>query len=138
MRILVSAVLALLCAVAGAAAQGTATLVIRAEGIRSDQGQVYVGVCNRSLDERECPLGDRKPARAGAVEFRFPNVPPGRYAVAVYHDVNGNGRLDRSAIGFPQEPYGFSNDIGRTSIPTFQAALVTVSAPSVTIAVPVR
>ena len=46
--------------------------------------------------------------------------------------------IDWPAIGFPQEPYGFSNDIGRTSIPTFQAALVTVSAPSVTIAVPVR
>jgi uncharacterized protein (DUF2141 family) len=121
----------------GALAQ-SATLVVRADGIKSAEGSVFVGVCNKSLEERECPFGDRKPARAGTVEFRIPNVPPGRYAVAVYHDANGNGRLDRSAIGFPQEPYGFSNDIGRTSIPTFNAALVTVNAPTSTITVPVR
>ena len=72
------------------------------------------------------------------MEFRFPNIPAGRYAIAVYHDANGNGRLDRSAIGFPQEPYGFSNDVGRTSIPTFSGALVTVSAPSSTVIIPVR
>jgi uncharacterized protein (DUF2141 family) len=121
----------------GAAAQN-ATLVVRADGIRSAEGSVFVGVCNKSLEERECPYGDRKPARAGSVEFRFPNIPAGQYAIAVYHDTNGNGRLDRSGIGFPQEPYGFSNDIGRTSIPTFNAARVNLNAPSTTIAVPVR
>jgi len=111
---------------------------LSADALYGSPSGVFVGVCNKSLEERECPFGDRKPARAGTVEFRIPNVPPGRYAVAVYHDANGNGRLDRSAIGFPQEPYGFSNDIGRTSIPTFNAALVTVNAPTSTITVPVR
>ncbi len=121
-----------------ASAQTASTLVIRADGLRSAQGDVFVGICNKSLDERECPYGDRKPARVGTVEFRFPNIPAGRYAIAVYHDANGNGRLDRSAIGFPQEPYGFSNDVGRTSIPTFSGALVTVTAPSSTVTIPVR
>ena len=65
-------------------------------------------------------------------------MPRGRYAIAVYHDVNGNGRLDRSAIGFPSEPYGFSNDVGRTSIPSFSGALIEVADPSTTVSVPVR
>ena len=128
----------LVASLSGASAQTASTLVIRADGLRSAQGDVFVGICNKSLDERECPYGDRKSARVGTVEFRFPNIPPGRYAIAVYHDANGNGRLDRSAIGFPQEPYGFSNDVGRTSIPTFSGALVTVSAPSSTVTIPVR
>ncbi|MBM3418733.1 MAG: DUF2141 domain-containing protein, partial [Bacteroidetes bacterium] len=31
-------------------------------------------------------------------------------AVAVYQDLDRNGRLDKSAFGFPTEPYGFSRN----------------------------
>jgi uncharacterized protein (DUF2141 family) len=115
-----------------------ATLTVRAEGIASAEGFVYVGICDKSFEESTCPRGTRLPARAGTMEFRLTDIQPGRYAIAVYHDRNGNGRLDRSVIGFPQEPYGFSNDIGRTSIPNFQAALIEVRNPSTTVVVPVR
>lgn len=33
---------------------------------------------------------------------------PGRYVLAAYHDVNGNGKLDKSFFGAPAEPYGFT------------------------------
>ena len=45
----------------------------------------------------------------------FDDLAPARYAVAVYHDVNGNGRLDTVPPGLPTEPYGFSNDVGRSA-----------------------
>ncbi len=32
----------------------------------------------------------------------------GTYVLAAYHDVNGNGKLDRNFFGIPTEPYGFS------------------------------
>ncbi len=35
---------------------------------------------------------------------------PGAYAVAVYHDENGNGHFDRNFLGLPAEGFGFSND----------------------------
>jgi uncharacterized protein (DUF2141 family) len=35
---------------------------------------------------------------------------PGIYVVRVFHDLNFNGKLDINWIGWPQEPYGFSND----------------------------
>ena len=38
----------------------------------------------------------------------FRDVGPGRYAVAVLHDENGNGRLDTNALGIPSEPWGVS------------------------------
>jgi uncharacterized protein (DUF2141 family) len=117
---------------------GAATLVIRAEGVGSAQGMVYVGICDRSFEEATCPYRDRARARAGLVEFRLRNVQPGRYAIAVFHDTNGNGKLDRSFIGLPQEPYGFSNDVGRRGFPSFEGALVDVKDPTTAVTVPVR
>ena len=35
---------------------------------------------------------------------------PGKYAVSVYLDINGNRRLDRNWMGIPTEPVGASND----------------------------
>lgn len=36
-------------------------------------------------------------------------LPPGRYAVTVYQDVNGNHKLDLGILGIPKEPLGASN-----------------------------
>jgi len=42
--------------------------------------------------------------------LRIPNLASGKYAIAAFADINQNGKLDRSFIGKPSEPYGFSND----------------------------
>ena len=39
----------------------------------------------------------------------FSNVPPGEYAVSMFHDENANGKLDANFIGIPKEGYGTSN-----------------------------
>jgi uncharacterized protein (DUF2141 family) len=53
----------------------------------------------------------------------FEDIPPGRYALAVIHDENMNGRLDINWAGIPTEGYGFSNDAkALLSAPTFHAA----------------
>jgi acyl-CoA reductase-like NAD-dependent aldehyde dehydrogenase/uncharacterized protein (DUF2141 family) len=45
---------------------------------------------------------------------------PGRYAVAVYLDINGNHKLDNRFLGIPKEPVGASNDPkGRMGPPHF-------------------
>ncbi|GHN03271.1 hypothetical protein WSM22_47600 [Cytophagales bacterium WSM2-2] len=43
-------------------------------------------------------------------EFVFEAVPYGTYAVAIYQDVNGNGKLDTGMFGIPKEPFAFSNN----------------------------
>ena len=40
----------------------------------------------------------------------FDDLPPGTYAVAVVHDENGNGQLDKNFLGIPNEGYGVSNN----------------------------
>ncbi len=42
------------------------------------------------------------------------------YAVSVFVDLNGNGRLDTNLFGIPEEPYGFYRDYRPTlSAPDF-------------------
>jgi uncharacterized protein (DUF2141 family) len=53
----------------------------------------------------------------------FEDIPPGRYALAVIHDENMNGKLDTNQRGVPTEGYGFSNDAKAfLSAPSFRAA----------------
>jgi uncharacterized protein (DUF2141 family) len=47
--------------------------------------------------------------KPGARQAVF-DVEPGRYAVAVFHDVNDNDKLDKNLVGYPKEPFGFSNN----------------------------
>jgi len=55
------------------------------------------------------------------------NVPPAKYAVAVFHDANNNGVLDKNAFGIPTEAYGFSNNArGRFGPPDFGDCLIEI------------
>jgi uncharacterized protein (DUF2141 family) len=115
-----------------------ATLVVRAEGIEPACGTVKVAVCARGFSEAGCPWGASRPARTPTEEVVFEDVPPGRYAVAAYQDVNGNGELDKVPPGIPTEPYAFSNDVGRLAPPSFERALVEVGEGRTVISVRLR
>ena len=66
-------------------------------------------------------------ADARTVSCTFEGINPGTYAIKVFHDVNSNGELDTSWIGWPQEPYGFSNDAPvNTGPPPFKLAAIEV------------
>lgn len=54
-------------------------------------------------------------------------LPPGKYAIRVFQDLNDNGKVDTNLLGVPTEPFGFSNDaIGTLGPPSFGAAAVTL------------
>ena len=59
----------------------------------------------------------------------FANLPAWHYAVSLFHDENGNGRLDKNVMGIPTERYGFSRDArGPMGPPAFADAAVDVDA----------
>lgn len=61
------------------------------------------------------------------VRCSFDDVTPGTYAVKVFHDINDDGKLNTSWIGWPQEPYGFSNDAPvNMGPPSFKLAAITI------------
>jgi uncharacterized protein (DUF2141 family) len=67
-------------------------------------------------------INDKKIATA-----TFSDLPKGTYAVAVFHDKNRNGIMDKNLVGVPTEKYGFSNNARETfSAPSFESASVKV------------
>jgi uncharacterized protein (DUF2141 family) len=63
----------------------------------------------------------RATAPVTRVCFNLPE--PEVYALAVYHDANGNRDFDRNRVGLPVEGFGFSNDAPtRFGLPSFDAA----------------
>lgn len=53
----------------------------------------------------------------------FENVPSGEYAISIFQDLDGNGKLDERKSGIPSEPFGFSNDArGKLGPPKFKKA----------------
>ena len=46
--------------------------------------------------------------KVGAYTTRLENLPGGKYVLALFQDVNDNGKLDTNLFGIPKEPYAFS------------------------------
>ncbi len=89
-----------------ATAAAAAELEVSVGNVRGEQGMLMLALYD-SAGYRSSPV--RAVAqRAGDSVFRFVDLPEGEYAVAVYHDRNGNGKLDANLLGVPTEPYGFS------------------------------
>ncbi len=105
------AIAAILLAAAFAPAQETYTLTVTVTNIPASKGQLLVGVFDNagSFTSRPLPQSPKIPVRSQSpVTARISGLKPGVYAVAVVHDLNGNGVLDRSPLGIPREPIGFS------------------------------
>jgi uncharacterized protein (DUF2141 family) len=124
------------------ASSGPASLTVRVLGLRSDEGKLALALYDseESFDTRSGAVTtDRIAPVDGAVSWEVREVSPGTYAVAVYHDLNGNGKLDRSAVGVPTEPYGFSNDArGSFGPPGFRKAAFEIGPGTTTIEITVR
>lgn len=83
---------------------------------RNDRGNVYCALWNGPEGyptERRLAVGRARDVRLRGQRGRcvFEGVEPGaQYAVAAFHDENGNDDLDRGVFGIPTEGTGASND----------------------------
>lgn len=82
-----------------------------------DSAESYAADEDPVLSARNRVDGDR-------IRLTVHDLPPGRYAVKLFHDENGNGELDSNVVGLPTEGYGFSNNAGRFGPPSFEDAAV--------------
>ena len=127
-------------ATASAPTPGTGTVTVQVVGARSARGQLGVALFrsaegfpeNASHAIRQQLLAVNPDALGAQIVFR--DLPPGTYAVAVRHDENMNGELDKNFLGMPTEGYGTSNNIrGVMQAPTFDQAKFEVKPGSQTI-----
>lgn len=80
-------------------------IVVNVEGVQAE-GEFALALV--FADQPTWPQTVLREVHSREHTVRLRNLPPGRYAVQLYQDSNGNGQLDMSARGMPLEPVGFS------------------------------
>ena len=116
-RVAAAALLAALVPFADALAvcgQGAEEIVVRVNQVRSASGSVVAVLYGDNPDDflKKGRRLDKvfEPAAEGIVDVCLTAPGPGTYAVAVYHDENGNAKFDKTWIGLPDEGFGVSNN----------------------------
>jgi len=89
------------------------TLTITVENMDSNEGNLGILIFNGPkgwAEDRQAALKDISvPAQKGTQKVTV-QLPEGKYAVALIHDVNVNHKLDKNFIGMPKEFWGMSNN----------------------------
>lgn len=106
----------------------TYDLEVQVEGIPNTKGTLFIGLFNSSAtfpNYGKQYKGVVVTHEGKSHVYKFKNLPKDTYALAIYHDENKNGKLDKNLFGAPTEAYGFSNNARETfSAPGFEAAKV--------------
>jgi uncharacterized protein (DUF2141 family) len=120
---------------ATAFAQEQGEIRVKVVGLRSDQGVLRFGLYNKKetfATEGGTVASGARPITNGQSEFVIPDLPYGTYALIVGHDVNNDGKIDRSP--FSPELKGISNYTGKILwFPDFDKAKFRVDRPWVAV-----
>lgn len=110
---------------------GAADLTVEIGAVEDARGRVLVAVCTpQTFLTPTCPWRVSAEARAGSTTVVVRDLPPGTYALQAFHDINGNGQIDRNFLGMPREGIGFGNDAAMLfGPPRFDHAAVEIGEP---------
>lgn len=120
----------------------TGRIVVLVEGLRSDKGSVRAalftspqGFPKRSEAAKAKVKADIKNGKARII---FDGIPYASYAVSLFHDEDGSGRLETNWLGIPKEGYGISNDAVSSLGADYAKALFKLDAPERELTIKVR
>lgn len=87
-----------------------ARLTVTITDIKDVKGKMMIAVSN----EAGYDAGDAVAAAASAVTgntlIATFDVPPGKYGIKLFHDIDSDGKMNTNPFGMPTEPYAFSNN----------------------------
>lgn len=109
-------------------------VTVVAEGLRNASGNLaitlYADDSKKFLVRKGSLYVGRVRASAGSTRGCIFVPRPGIYAIALYHDENANGKIDRSGLGLPTEGFGFTNNPTTImSLPAFSSVRLNVPKP---------
>ncbi len=87
------------------------TITVDVQGISNPTGTIRCGLFESPAGFPDEPTQDRViviPASRDQNFCRFEAVSSGRVALAISHDANNNGELDKNFLGMPKESWGVS------------------------------
>lgn len=107
------------------------TLNLSITNLKNTQGKLFIGLYNK---KENFPIQSKiykgEPVKITSMEplqYQFTQLLEGEYAIAIFHDENGNQTLDTNFVGMPTEGYGFSNNVRKLfSAPSFEEAKFSV------------
>lgn len=114
-------------AAAGAAAAGELRATVL--GVKPRQGTVMVALYDSAENYRANHrlVGQMLTPTGSDLTVVFAGLPPGRYGLSAFQDIDGNGKLTANLLGIPTEPYGFSAGAAASfGPPAFEALAVTI------------
>jgi uncharacterized protein (DUF2141 family) len=102
------------------------TLVVKFNGMSSDDGNVIIALCNSDANYKnhKSPfIGKSIAIEKNTAIIEFEDLPFGEYAIKAFHDEDANNDLNTNILGIPVEDYGFSNNArGMFGPPSWQDA----------------
>lgn len=108
----------------GAVGQGQNIKLI-VQQIEGNQGQLVIGL----FDDANSFKAKTNPLKAAKVNitdttlaFTFSAIPTGNYCVAVFHDENGDGKVNTKSLKIPTEGVGVSGKMYKIRAPKFEDA----------------
>ena len=106
----------------------TSGVTVTFEGVRNSTGNVVVMVFSdrdsyKTYDVNQAVGYLETPARSGAVTVHFPDLKTGPYAIAAFHDEDGNQDLNMFD-GWPLEGFATSGATDIYDTPTFRRATI--------------
>lgn len=107
-------------------------LFLEIKGIDQVQGKIMVAVYSNSENFPKANKSFKNYAftvDSKTMTLTLDGLKAGKpLAIAVYHDVNSNEKLDENMFGMPTEKYGFSNNAREMfSAPSFESAKIIAS-----------
>jgi uncharacterized protein (DUF2141 family) len=85
-------------------------LTVNVTGLKNNKGQVFVGLYQGEKNFLKKLYSGKVISinNKGAV-VEFDHLPSGEFAISLFHDENGNGKMDTGWMGIPKEDYACSN-----------------------------
>lgn len=104
-----SAVQPIIAVPAANAANDDSKLVLNFTNVPDIPGNLMIAIYNKPESFRKDSHKSLKVVSTpGEMQVEIPGLSPGEYAVMVFHDQNGDGKLNRNLLGIPKEHWSGS------------------------------
>ena len=120
-------------------------LEIKITNIENGSGTIYIAILDSAEDWLKSD-SESKPFRDATqivsstdnLLVSIGDLPPGKYAISLFHDLDGDAEMDTNFIGYPKEPFGFSAPMGKFGPPKFDEAAIEFSGENDSVEIPLN
>lgn len=112
--------------------QTKSTFNLTLKNVQNSEAPIYIGFykADNKFPKQGKHLFNKKfiPKKTGEVKVSWKDIETGEYALAVYQDLDGSGKMKTNMFGYPKEPFGFSQNFKpKMSKPKFKQCKINFS-----------